>query len=302
MEAKVGDALRRVARGASLQAAARDSEAPYASLNKAWKAMGGDVGSPTWLAFAASLPPLAPTTQPTREPAVDESPLGPRLKRLATRHGDGVPYGKHGPWGLYREGVKEMTSKIAEGKVSAGEAAEQLADEGVSIAARVLARKAKETPGESPVKPGPGTRLSPTTERALHKDIKFMRDHDVIVTKPMIKAMADARIKDTPEAEAFEDGAVGDAWYYGFLDRYDMHGDDTKPLESDRDLWLTSKDRPPAQPNPFTFRLPLLTSRRLPSPLCRMPKSSMRSGPRLLYATRWQCKIRTLIQTSRTTR
>ena len=42
-----------------------------------------------------------------------------------------MPYGTHGEWGLYREGVKEMTTKIAGGALSAGDAAKLLSAEGV---------------------------------------------------------------------------------------------------------------------------------------------------------------------------
>ena len=72
-------------------------------------------------------------------------------------------------------------------------------------------------------------------EEKLRDEIAFMRKHDVPVTKPMILAMARSMCDEhqlgvTPKNK----------WYYGFLDSYDLTSGDTKPLESDRDLWLTS--------------------------------------------------------------
>ena len=79
-----------------------------------------------------TVPPLQPAASaPAAAAALESSPLGPRLRRNATRSGDAVPYGTHGEWGLYREGVKEMTTKIAGGALSAGDAAKLLSAEGV---------------------------------------------------------------------------------------------------------------------------------------------------------------------------
>ena len=183
-----------------------------------------------------------PRLQAVPAPAPDESPLGPRLKRKATRYGDAVPYGSHGPTGLYREGVKEFTTKIREDKITPEEASRLLAEEGVHIGPKQLSRKAKIAPGESPAKTGPSLKLQTTTEKELHSEIKQMRDHDITVTKSMVFAMANSLIRGRTEEGRFKDG-VTDDWYYGFLDRYDMTADGTKPLESDRDLWLTSSVR-----------------------------------------------------------
>eukprot|EP00966_Prymnesium_polylepis_P140682 3249271-Prymnesium_polylepis.1 len=111
-------ALQRVARGATLHKASCDEEVPYSSLNKAWKALEGDSNGPAWQAFVAALPPAAaqPASAPAPAAAVAESPLAPRLKRKADRHGDAVPYGQHGSTGMYREGVKEFSQKIHNGE------------------------------------------------------------------------------------------------------------------------------------------------------------------------------------------
>jgi hypothetical protein len=110
-----------------------------------------------------------------------ESPLGARLMRRASRPGDGVAYGQHGPWGAYREGVKEMSEKINKGKFTAMEAHLLLEQEGVHALA--------------------------------------------------------------PEEAKLPGGVMSDHVYYKFLDQSDMTSADVKPLESDRDLWLTSKVR-----------------------------------------------------------
>ena len=135
MELGVARALQLVARGASIRGAATKEQVPYASVNKAWKALEGDTNGPAWQAFVESLPPppaatpaAAPAAAPAAVPAsaVSESPLGPRLKRKADRYGDAVPYGNHGLWGMYREGVKEMGTRVAAGELSPAEAHDRL--------------------------------------------------------------------------------------------------------------------------------------------------------------------------------
>jgi hypothetical protein len=69
------------------------------------------------------------------------------LARRANRCGDGVPYGKHGPWGMFREGVKELTDKIDKGKISPAAASAQLQAEGVIVSARTLEEKSRMAPG-----------------------------------------------------------------------------------------------------------------------------------------------------------
>ena len=193
-----------------------------------------------WAEYVKTVPPLPPTSAaPAAAAAPVMSPLGPRLKRKATRSGDGVPYGQHGSWGLFREGVKEMTKKVADGVLNADEAAELLSKEGVSTSARMLARKATSAPGKSPVKAGVSTAIARHREEKIAEEIRFIRAHDLAFTKSMVKAAADSIIMDTPDADTFPNG-VTDHWYYAFLDRWDMNTSDTKPLESDRDLWLTS--------------------------------------------------------------
>jgi len=205
--------------------------------------MGGDVDSPGWQAFKASLPALAAPQVAQQAVESDKpSPLAPRLKRKATRHGDGVPYGSKGPTGLYREGVKEMSDRVAKGELSAADASSQLADVGVTVSAYTLSEHARNAPGKSPQKGGGKTKLVWTTERDLHSEVELMRRHDITVTKSMIFAMTQAKMKETGETHVFKDGMPTDQWYYAWLDRFDMSTDDTKPLESDRDLWLTSKN------------------------------------------------------------
>ena len=118
-EQAIATALQSVARGMSLRQAEKKHAAPFSSLQKAWREMGGQEKTPAWQAFCRSVPPLPPEeSTPSPDPETLESPLGPRLTRQATHYGDGVPYGQHGSWGMYREGVKELTTKIAEAKAA----------------------------------------------------------------------------------------------------------------------------------------------------------------------------------------
>lgn len=239
--AAVNAALKDVARGMSLRHAEREHHAKYTSLHRAWVALGGPEESELWLAFKESV--MLDTVDETPDVearAEKESPLGPRLRRRANRYGDGVPYGTHGEWGLYREGVKEMSAKVAAGTCSAAEASSLLAAEGVHVSEGRLAKKAKLAPGKSPEKAGVKQLLKKETEDEIAKEIRFYRAHSIVCTKPTIKCIANAIIQKTGEQDKFKDGETTDHWYYGFLDRSDMSTGDSKPLESDRDLWLTS--------------------------------------------------------------
>ena len=170
-----------------------------------------------------------------------ESPLGARLMRRASRPGDGVAYGQHGPWGAYREGVKEMSEKINKGKFTAMEAHLLLEQEGVHASAWSLAEKARLAPGKSPVKHGPSPALSEETRSTLDEEVRFLRKHNLPVTKQWVKSRAVSIVKGTPEEAKLPGGVMSDHVYYKFLDQSDMTSADVKPLESDRDLWLTSK-------------------------------------------------------------
>ena len=117
---KVSDGLQLLARGLTMRAASRNSDAPLTSLRSAAETLGFFEQSTTWKAFVESLP--EEEAEQEDELPTNDSPLGPTLERRATRYGDGVPYGNHGSWGKYREGVKEMTKQIHEGKVTPAEA------------------------------------------------------------------------------------------------------------------------------------------------------------------------------------
>jgi len=246
----VARALQLKARGDSLRGAASKEKVAYASVNKAWKALEGDTNGPAWQAFVTSLPPLppppaaAPVASPASTPAqaVEESPLGQRLKRKADRFGDAVPYGKHGSWGMYREGVKEMSTKIAAGRLTPAEAHERLEAEGVYASASVLAKKARVAPGKSPVKAGGACKLDYDLKKEVHEEIAVLRAHDLPVTKDMVRAMVLSRLTDEQLETLFPKGITNDV-YYRFLDSFDLNTEETKPLESTRDLWLTSTVR-----------------------------------------------------------
>ena len=114
-----------------------------------------------------------------------------------------VPYGQHGMWGLYREGIKEMTTKVADGVLGAGDAAKLLSEEGVVISACRLAKIAKSAPGQSPAKAGKATLIARHREEEIAKELRFIRAHDLPYTKSMVKASADSFIAGTPDAETF---------------------------------------------------------------------------------------------------
>ena len=283
----MASALKAVAYGSTLRAAATHADAPYSTLNKTWKAMGGDTKGPAWQAFIASLPPKPEPAAATPAPAVaaEESPLGPRLKRKADRYGDAVPYGKHGEWGLFREGIKEMTTRISEGKISAADAQAELEAAGVHTSAWTLQKKAKVAPGKSPSKTGMGSKLDYDIQAEVHKEIQILRKHDLPVTKSMVKCMVLSKLTDEQQEDLLPKG-ITNRIYYGFLDSFDMNTEETKPLESDRDLWLNSKVRFVQQSPP---RSELLSFALLHSWLClpalratcslRTKRRATRSGP-----------------------
>lgn len=192
VEKAISKALESRAKGMSLRGACRKWDAPYSSTHDA---LGKLMENPeTWEAFKKSVPASPPKP---KDPEIAESgsPLGPRLERRAIRYGDAVPYGHHGPWGFYREGVKEMTTKIDSGKVTPDEASSLLASEGVHVSALVLERKAKKAPGKSPIKAGSRRLISFEREEKIHQEIKFLRKHDIPVTKCTVKAIANSQIK-----------------------------------------------------------------------------------------------------------
>jgi len=284
-EEKLGRALRAVALGLTLRAATRDHDVAFSTLRAAWVEMGGAAGTDAWKAFVASFPKPAPPLPARTAP---ESPLGARLLRSASRYGDGVPYGQKGPWGMYREGLKEMTKRIDDGKLTAQQASELLAAEGVYASARSLAEKARVSAGKSPVKGGRQRLLTAETEDRIRSQIAFLRAHDIPVTKSTVMVFANDIILETGECKLFKGGVVSNDWYYPFLDHYDMHKGESQPLESERDLWLTSTVLSPA-------RAPLLRRHLTDShaSLRRTPSVSTPSGSASRCATAWQSGTQT---------
>lgn len=259
-------ALEDVGRGMSLRKAADAHEGvSYTSLNTAWVKMGGKHETSQWQAFVATLPPKPaepPPSTPERPSAgaTAESALAPRLERKATRFGDGVPYGKHGSWGKYREGIKEMTQKIHDGKITPSEASAELLVAGVVVAAKTLERKAVTAPGKSPIKAGSDCLLEYDMEEAIHEQISFFRMHSVVFTKTNVFELANSYIAGTEHEQKFKGGVVTNKWYYGFLDRWDMTGEDSKPLEIDRAKWLTSTVCSQLAPPPTPLASPRRTA------------------------------------------
>ena len=243
MEAAISLALKDVAGGFSLRTACKLRDAPYTSVQRQVKAMMENPEA--WSAFKAATARAKPLADQatTETPPAPVSPLGPRLKRMATRDGDSVPYGQRGPWGMYREGVKEFTQKISNGRCTPSEASALLKQEGVSISEVSLSQKAKQAPGQSPSKPGPGGVLTEVTRARLATDVRFLRKHNLPVTKGWVMGRALVLVQElqaTADLVHFPGGRMSDHVYYKFLDDSDMSGGSGKPLESDRDLWLTS--------------------------------------------------------------
>lgn len=235
---KVAEGLKLLAEGIGIRAAARNADCPYGSLQFAAQKLGFHEKTDMWKAYVQSVLPDDADADP--EINDEESPLGPRLERRANRYGDAVPYGNKGPWGKYREGVKEMTQGVHDGKYSAAEAVSLLAMEGVRVSERVLMQKAKQAPGKSPVKMGAQKRkLGESTEESIAEEVRFYRKHDITVTRPTLQAIATSMLKDE-EAAKFKNGVVSNRWLYSFYDREDMNTGSSKSIESDRDLWTTS--------------------------------------------------------------
>ena len=66
IEQCIGKALQAVARGSALREASRAEGAPFTSLHRVWKGMGGDCNSPAWQAYVATTVPPAPPPPPRR--------------------------------------------------------------------------------------------------------------------------------------------------------------------------------------------------------------------------------------------
>mmetsp|Transcript_21057 Transcript_21057/g.47216 ORF Transcript_21057/g.47216 Transcript_21057/m.47216 type:complete len:163 (+) Transcript_21057:1050-1538(+) len=135
-----------------------------------------------------------------------------------------------------------MSTKIAAGRLTPAEAHERLEAEGVYASASVLAKKARVAPGKSPVKAGGACKLDYDLKKEVHEEIAVLRAHDLPVTKDMVRAMVLSRLTDEQLETLFPKGITNDV-YYRFLDSFDLNTEETKPLESTRDLWLTSTVR-----------------------------------------------------------
>ena len=134
-----------------------------------------------------------------------------------------------------------MTAKISQGKISAEEACEQLEAVGVQISEYQLRKRAKTAPGQSPAKIGASSRLDWSLQSEVHEEIKVLRKHDLPVSKTLIKVMVLSKMTEEQQAALFPKG-ITNKIYYKFLDNFDLNTEQTKPLEKDRDLWLTSSN------------------------------------------------------------
>lgn len=66
---------------------------------------------------AAAAPAAAKPTAMLPEPAAPLTPIAEVIERASKRPGDGRQYGQHGTCGAYREGMKAMGKRIADGEV-----------------------------------------------------------------------------------------------------------------------------------------------------------------------------------------
>ena len=94
-----------------------------------------------------------------------------------------------------------------------------------------------------------------------------------------------SKLTDEQQQELFPKG-ISNKVYYGFLDDFDLNTEETKPLESACDLWLTSTvrrcHRAPAAhhaPPPLPSPPPRLSLTAPPAPILRTPPCSTISGP-----------------------
>jgi len=173
--------------------------------------------------------------------------LARQIKAGANRLGDGRPYGSKGnTWGEWREGTKIATAAIAAAGVTvpiAKRASARLAEAGVVIGKTTLYNGAKDAPGKTPVKMGDQSlKLPHSFIEAGRKVVLEHRELGLPNLKCMILAELNAMIKGTPTEALFKNGLITDDVYYNFLDRSDLYGNDTRPLEDDRALWRHSEN------------------------------------------------------------
>ena len=67
----------------------------------------------------------------------------------------------------------------------------------------------------------------------------MLRKHDLPLSKGLVKTMILSKLTAEQQATRFPNGITNKV-YYSFLDKFDLNTQQTKALEKDRDLWLTS--------------------------------------------------------------
>jgi hypothetical protein len=159
------------------------------------------------------------------------------------RFGDGEAYGQHGPKGMYREGIKLYTTLIAAGTVSPALASRELEGMGIRVSAWTLGQRAKEQPGKSPTSVKAPWVPQHMSEQ-LYAKVKWMRSHNLPVTKAMVFAELGALIDNTEYKQRWKDfdSECHDKWYYNWLDKWDATTSHLKPLEAARDMWEKSSN------------------------------------------------------------
>eukprot|EP00966_Prymnesium_polylepis_P334729 7390099-Prymnesium_polylepis.1 len=175
-------------------------------------------------------------------PPMTADHLRSKLEEGANRFGDGVAYGSHGTRGMYREGVKLMTTEVSEGHLSAADASKQLAEVGVKVSGKTLLNRSRTNPGETPpLTNSPWVPLH--LEKEVYEEIAWLRSHGLVATMDDTILQMTLRVGGTEYEKKWTDfdqaSYVG--WYYNFLDRFDMSTTDLKPLETARGEWETSE-------------------------------------------------------------
>jgi hypothetical protein len=184
----------------------------------------------------------APAPANVTEPAAPLTPIGVVIERAPKRPGDGVAYGKHGTRGAWREGLKTMSLRVADGAVSPTSGVAQLAEAGVTLTKRTLKDHAKKAPGKSPELAGARPWLPHEMQQDLYDDICMLRAHNFPCTMQTVLTTARALVRGTALESKWEDydEMLTEHWYRDFCKSWDLSPADLKPLDDVRSAWETS--------------------------------------------------------------
>ena len=151
--------------------------------------------------------------------------LKAQLQSQCTRPLDELAYGRHGAWGMYREGTKWAIGEIAAGRLDKGgrKAAAVLNEIGISISCYPLFHGAVDHLAnghavvKSPTKCGSTEQcwgyLPIEAVERLRTWVFCLRALNIKVGRSMVVGAVNQMIKDTPIAEKFKRSAAGKGWY-----------------------------------------------------------------------------------------